>query len=485
MANSKSRSKIKKTPNKRRKSKKKKKSILWRVLGIVFLLGLLTLGGWSFYRYLHPLELKGDYYITELKEPFNTYGNIQSIWFHPLESVAFVGEVNTEKINSFDVSYTFEGESYPFTVEVADTKGPRLELQDVTVDVNTPVTAEDFITHIGDASNYSFRMDGQTDPGQSGTFTITITARDLYNNITTQTAKLTRKVDKTAPTLENFDERVVLLQGDVYAPRTYTIQDDLDNNPKVYIDSSQLNISVPGTYAVQYTTSDRSGNQRNYQQTVIVEENPDYGKPICYLTFDDGPSPTTSQILEVLNQYGIPATFFVSGADESSLSLLSTIQKEGHSIGLLSYSDSYPIVYASEEAYFDDLQKISDVVTKQTGIQADILRFLGGSSNTLASTYCEGIMSSLVKDIESKGYSYFDWNVSSQDDSGAYVDAETIIASACRGIGMDNVVIQLHDSSGKETTVQALPQIIQAYKEAGYVFRGLTRTSIPIHHYVS
>lgn len=468
-----------------KKRQKKKKSPFWRVLGLFILLVCIGVGSWGFYRYLHPLELKGESYDTELKEPFDAYGNIQSILFHPIESVTFVGNVKTEEVASFDVSYTFEGESYPFTVNVVDTKGPILEVQDLTVDINTPVTAEDFITKIGDASNYSFRMDGQTDPGQTGTFTVTLTARDTYNNLTTKTAKLTRKADKTAPTLEGFDERVVLLQGDMYAPRTYTIVDDLDNDPKVYIDSSQLNIKTPGTYTVQYTTSDRSGNQRNYQQTVIVEENPDYGKPICYLTFDDGPSSTTSEILEILNQYGIPATFFVSGADESSLSLLSTIQKNGHSIGLLSYSDSYPIVYASEEAYFDDLQKISDVVTKQTGIKADIIRFLGGSSNTLASTYCEGIMNLLVKDVEAKGYSYFDWNVSSQDDTGAYVDSETIVASACRGIGMDNVVIQLHDSSGKETTVHALPEIIQAYQNAGYVFRGLTRTSIPIHHYVS
>ncbi len=484
MAKSKSQATIKKNTKKSKPSKKKKKR-LWSLLGTIFLVGLLILSGWGLYRYFHPLELKGDSYRTELKEPFDTYGNIQSILFHPLESVSLVGEVKTDEIARFDVSYTFEGESYPFTVEVVDSKGPILELQDVMVDLNTPVIAEDFITRIGDASNYSFRMDGQTDPGQAGSFTITVTARDTYNNITTKTAQLIRKMDKTAPTLQNFDEKVILLQGDVYAPRSYTVQDDLDKDPKVYIDSSQLNISTPGTYTVQYTTSDRSGNQRNYQQTVIVEENPDYGKPICYLTFDDGPSPTTAEILEILNQYGIPATFFVSGADESSLSLLKTIKKNGHSIGLLSYSDSYPIVYASEEAYYEDLKKISDVVTQYTEIQADIVRFLGGSSNTLASTYCEGIMNNLVKTIESKGYSYFDWNVSSQDDTGAYVDVDTIVASACRGIGMDNVVIQLHDSAGKETTVHSLPQIIQAYKEAGYVFRGLTRTSIPIHHYVS
>lgn len=477
--------KVKSQSKKEKKKRKKKKSLLGRILTIAFPLLFLGALGWGTYRYLHPLVLKGDYYVTELKEPFDTYGNVKSMFFHPLDSIVLEGTVDTSKLGTFEVSYLFEEGRYPFTVEVSDNKGPTLTLNDVVVDINTPITAEDFITEIGDASNYSFRMDGQTDPGSSGTFQVTITARDAYNNVTTKKAQLIRKADKTAPSLEGFDEKIVMLQGDVYAPRSYIINDDLDKDPKVYIDSSQLDISTPGTYNVQYTTSDRSGNQRSYHQTVVVQSNPDFGKPICYLTFDDGPSELTPQILEVLNQYNVKGTFFVSGLNEKYFNYINTIKQDGHAIGLHSYTDNYPVVYASEEAYFDDLQKISDLVTKQTGNKVDILRFPGGSSNAMASTYSQGLMNTLIKDIALKGYSYFDWNVDSADDSGPVVDVETIVASACRGIGLDNVVILMHDAVGKENTVQALPQIIQAYQSQGYVFRGLTRTSVPVHHFLS
>lgn len=477
--------KTKSQPKKGKKRRKKKKSLLGRILTIAFPLVLLAGLGWGTYRYLHPLTLKGDYYVTELKEPFDTYGNVKSMFFHPLDSIILEGSVDTSELGKVEVSYLFEEGRYPFIVEVKDTKGPNLALTDIVVDVNTPVTAEDFITEIGDASDYSFRMDGQTEPGSVGTFPITITARDAYNNVTTKTAQLIRKTDKTAPSLEGFDEKIVMLQGDVYAPRSYLIKDDLDKDPKVYIDSSQLDISTPGTYHVQYTTSDRSGNQRSYHQTVIVQQNPDFGKPICYLTFDDGPSELTPQILEILDQYNVKGTFFVTGLNEKCFNYINTIKQNGHAIGLHSYTDNYPIVYASEEAYFDDLQKISDLVVKQTGNKVDILRFPGGSSNAMASTYSQGLMNTLIKEIALKGYSYFDWNVDSADDSGPIVDVETIVASACRGIGLDNVVIRMHDTTGKENTIQALPQIIQAYQNQGYVFRGLTRTSVPVHHFIS
>lgn len=103
----------------------------------------------------------------------------------------------------------------------------------------------------------------------------------------------------------------------------------------------------------------------------------------------------------------------------------------------------------------------------------------------ISADYNEGIMSRLVDEVEEKGYAYFDWNVDSTDASGNGVSVDQIVANATSGIGVDNAVILMHDTDAKETTVQALPRIIQAYKDAGYTFRPLTTRSTPVHHSVN
>ena len=58
-----------------------------------------------------------------------------------------------------------------------------------------------------------------------------------------------------------------------------------------------------------------------------------------YLTFDDGPSDNSNQILDILDDYGVKATFFVTGKENSSsIAVYQRIVNEGHTIGMHSYS---------------------------------------------------------------------------------------------------------------------------------------------------
>lgn len=471
----------------KKKKRRRKYRVRWGRLAILILIVLaiptsLYLG----LRYLfNPLSLKSDHYIAQYKETFNPLDNVKSVLFDSKENVTFNGTVDPETLGSTQVSYEYKGKKYPFTVEVKDIEGPELTLKDVKTDTTTTVTQNDFIESISDASQYSLRMDGNTDPGQSGTYKISISARDEFGNTTTKTAKLERKADTTAPTIENFEKEVTLLAGDYYKPGNYTVQDDLDQNPGLYVDSSALNTMVPGVYTVNYTTSDRSGNQKTYAQEVTIEENPDLGKKICYLTFDDGPSGVTQQVLDILTQYGVTGTFFVTAEKPEHFDMMKKVVDQGSTIALHTYSHDYSKLYASDEAYFEDLQQISDLVEQQTGEVSKVIRFPGGSSNMISADYNEGIMSRLVDEVEEKGYAYFDWNVDSTDASGNGVSVDQIVANATSGIGVDNAVILMHDTDAKETTVQALPRIIQAYKDAGYTFRPLTTRSTPVHHSVN
>ncbi len=208
------------------------------------------------------------------------------------------------------------------------------------------------------------------------------------------------------------------------------------------------------------------------------------GENTCYLTFDDGPSANTPKILAVLAEYGVKATFFVCGTDK--LDYVKQIHAAGHTVALHSYTHTYSQIYASQKAYFADLDKLSAAVEKRIGLAPKVLRFPGGSSNTVSRHYCTGIMTALTGEVQNRGYVYFDWNVDSWDATGNGVPVNTIM-SHIRSEGGHHArdVVLMHDSGAKTTTVQALPQIIEFYRAKGYGFAALTTATPPVTHRVN
>ena len=106
---------------------------------------------------------------------------------------------------------------------------------------------------------------------------------------------------------------------------------------------------------------------------------------IVYLTFDDGPNAYTQNILNILNRYNVKATFFVTNQFPNNQNLIKEMYDNGHSIGIHTYSHQYKIVYNSDEAYLNDLNNMDEVIYKQTGYHTKLIRFPGGSSNTISS----------------------------------------------------------------------------------------------------
>lgn len=205
----------------------------------------------------------------------------------------------------------------------------------------------------------------------------------------------------------------------------------------------------------------------------------------AYLTFDDGPSQNTLQILRILKEYHAKATFFVVNSKYNSY--MKNIVADGHTIALHSFSHDYQAIYRSEQAFFEDLQKISDVVKRETGVNAKVIRFPGGSSNTISKRYNKGIMSRLTRQVEEKGYVYFDWNCSSGDADGNRVPANRLLRNVQIGSKNSNghLVILMHDSQAKTTTVEALPKILQYLQNRGFTFEAITSETPPVHHSVN
>ena len=203
------------------------------------------------------------------------------------------------------------------------------------------------------------------------------------------------------------------------------------------------------------------------------------GTKTVYLTFDDGPSPNTPEVLNILDNYGIKATFFVTAQLPQYASYIREAYLRGHTIGLHSFSHDYS-VYASEEVFLTDLAQIGDVVKTQIGYVPCFIRFPGGSSNETSKEYSEGIMSILTARVQELGYQYYDWNVA-VGDGAETVTVEEELARAM-DTDADTVLLLAHDGESKHVTVEALPQIIEGYIARGYSFRALDRTSKVIHH---
>lgn len=205
---------------------------------------------------------------------------------------------------------------------------------------------------------------------------------------------------------------------------------------------------------------------------------------IVYLTFDDGPSANTESILNTLDQYNAKATFFVTALNPDYKGLIKEEYKRGHTIGLHTYSHDYGYLYSSPDAYFTDLEQVGEYVKEEIGYVPCFIRFPGGSSNSVSANYCQGIMSQLTSEVITRGYQYYDWNSDCGDASASNVPTDTIIQRACNDVPT-NIVMLLHDASGKETTAEALPAIIQSYQSQGYTFKALDRESFYCHHEVN
>lgn len=207
----------------------------------------------------------------------------------------------------------------------------------------------------------------------------------------------------------------------------------------------------------------------------------DNGRKVVYLTIDDGPSDLTAQVLDILDQYNCKATFFVTGQNPDYFPMIAEAYKRGHTIGLHTYSHDYAEVYSSVDAYFADLDRIGEAVKQQIGYVPCFIRFPGGAANTISANYSTGIMSELVNEVIARGYQYYDWDASCGD--GSEHTADELVMYASEAEPETNIVFLCHDGAGKETTVEALPRMIEHFQGQGYTFEAIDRTTWTPHHH--
>lgn len=203
------------------------------------------------------------------------------------------------------------------------------------------------------------------------------------------------------------------------------------------------------------------------------------GKKV-YLTFDDGPSLNTEEILDILAKNNIKATFFVIGqTDEHSRKMYERIYKEGHTLAMHSYTHQYQKIYKSVNAFKNDMTKLSDLLFNITGQRPKFIRFPGGSSNAVSGVG----MDEIIRYSKEAGYVYFDWNVINGDATGEELTDQQMIDNVISGVDMyENSVVLMHDAAGKQQTVKTLPKIIKKLKKMDVTMLPINDTTTLVQH---
>ena len=280
--------------------------------------------------------------------------------------------------------------------------------------------------------------------------------------------------DTIPPTITlKGDSEITILIGQNYEEPGVDAYDD--RYETVVETVGEIDTSTEGSYTLKYVATDEKNNSSEVTRTVKVI--PPRGR--IYLTFDDGPGYHTDELLDILAKYNVKATFFVTGNGDDNLILRE--YNEGHAVGLHTLTHNYAYIYQSADNFFDDLYSVQQRVKDITGYTSYLMRFPGGSSNTVSARYDGGsnIMSTLAREVESRGFTYFDWNLSSGDAGGITTSdgvADRVISSLEDG---DYVILQ-HDI--KSFSVAAVERIIQYGLQNGFVFSKLDASSPTMHH---
>lgn len=202
-----------------------------------------------------------------------------------------------------------------------------------------------------------------------------------------------------------------------------------------------------------------------------------YGERVAYLTFDDGPNrENTGRILDILSQEGIHGTFFLTGQNvERYPDVVKRIYQSGNAIGMHSYSHDYKKIYASPQAYMQEMAQTEGLIYQAIGVCPIISRAPGGTSGHFTKEYWQA--------LSDHGYIEVGWNALTGDADGTGKTAAKEVANLksqlqARPYLHSHLIILMHDASGHEATVQALPEIIRLLRSQGYTFRVVT-TAVP------
>ena len=231
---------------------------------------------------------------------------------------------------------------------------------------------------------------------------------------------------------------------------------------------------------LEYAQQQEEQNQKEKEEKIpnLTDEGKQNVKNIyhsetkrAFLTFDDGPSDNTNDILDILKEKNIKATFFVLGTQvEKMPETLKRVYKEGHYIANHGYSHQYSQIYTSPESVLEEYNKCNEIVAKTIGVpeyNSHLFRFPGG----LVGGKYEDIKNQANELLMKNDILHVDWNALNGDAETQTPSVEYEMQKIQETTGQKkSVVILMHDAEAKKVTVEALPQIIDYLTSQGYEF---------------
>lgn len=400
--------------------------------------------------------------------------------------VEIIDNVDTNILGTYKVEYVafFQKHKKTFVrkVSVVDRQSP-----EITVDSDVLSVCPNVDSYNINYSSYD-NYDGDiTDKVIKNIVddTLVLSVNDSSNNSYSKSVQIKRE-DVTNPSISLHGNTVMYIPlNSSYSEPGYEANDNCDGNitDRVTIGGS-VNTSVPGVYNLSYTVVDGVGNSNSVSRSVNVYAPNGSGSKVIYLTFDDGPSQYTGELLDILAKYNVKATFFVTGVKRDYSYYIKQAFDQGHTIALHTNSHNYSVVYSSVDAYFNDLNAVNELVKSQTGSYSSLIRFPGGGSNTVSRNYSSGIMTTLASMVQEKGYKYFDWNVSSGDASSTIMSSDVYANNVINGLGNGSYYIVLqHDTN--INSIRAVGTIIEYGLSHGYSFKALDMNSPVVHHRIA
>ncbi len=269
----------------------------------------------------------------------------------------------------------------------------------------------------------------------------------------------------------------------------------IDNmNTTSYKQAAEKDTSIKETFNNQASSEQTNKSADiNSEEPMVFEVYPDLyceksdiktnDTKTAYITFDDGPSSTTTKILDILKKRDIKATFFVVTGDYNApnLDLLKQINDEGHALGIHSHSHIYKEIYDSKESFLKEINDSFNIIYEKTSVKPTVIRFPGGSINKFNSDIYEDITSEVLN----RNFRYYDWNVSFEDaKNDATVDE--IYQNVLDGIEKNNendLVILAHDRANNNNMLEALEKVIDVLESYDYSFDKLDNSVEPITFY--
>lgn len=408
--------------------------------------------------------------------------------------VAVEGAVDVTKPGTYTVTYRLLYREKEYvqqrTVTVVDREVPVLKLLG---EARLKIPAKRFYEEPGFVA--TDRCDGDltekvkvTEHMDGELLTLTYTVQDAAGN-ESHVQRLVTVRDEQPPTIYLRGHSTVYVPvGGSFSDPGCSASDDVDGDLSDAVTrSGGVDTSSAGTYTLTYRVSDQGGNSAEVTRTVKVYSYTGGGADRVYLTFDDGPSSyITGEVLDILAANDVQATFFILNYTQGNRHLIARMINEGHTVAIHGYSHDYATIYANDDAFMENIYRLRDNLLADFNYNATVIRFPGGSSNTVSAAYNTGIMSRLVERVEQEGFTYFDWNVSSGDASAAGASSYEIYDNVTSRLrrGRNNVVL-MHDTNAKQTTADALQDIINYAKGNGYTLLPITPDTAPVHHGVA